>query len=208
LRTDLPKSQNATDNRCPVPDLGIALSTNQKVLQMRSIEPGQLSIPALEAAFSSAEEREIAKSNAAADLARSLGFPSSTALNARSRSAFPIKVERVWRQILNSGESVAYFEASRTYARSTNFQSDCPTIATFQGWIVKGKASPEKFIGITVRLTDCDYKEASFVTPMGLLELPGGVFAITQIDGWESQSYAVLKIDADGIRTLVDSPVR
>ena len=43
---------------------------------------------------------------------------------------------------------------------------------------------------------------------MGLLELKGGTFAVAQVNGWESQSYAILKIGTAEVTTVLDSPVR
>jgi len=207
LRTDFPKALNA-DRVCSVPAIGVALSTDQELEPMIPSGPSQLSLAALEAALSGAEEREIAKYNASVALSRSLGFQNFARLDAVSRAVSPIRVEQLWQGQLNSGDAVSYFEAIRRYSKPTASQNDCPTIAAFRGWILKNTTQEDKVINASVTLTDCDFKEASFVTPMGLLEFPKGIFAITQINGWESQSYAILKIESSGVSTVIESPVR
>jgi hypothetical protein len=205
LRTDFPKSLNASDYNCPVPAIGVALSADQELQPMRPSGQSQLSLATLEAALSGAEEREIAKLNSSVANARSLGFQNIAALDPASRAGFPIRVEHVWQSY--SG-AVSYFEAIRRYAKPTASPNDCPKIAAFQGWILRNTAQKEKVIDVNVKLTDCDFKEASFVTPLGLLEFPSGVFAIAQINGWESQSYAILQIESSGVTTIIESPVR
>jgi hypothetical protein len=207
LRTDFPKSLNA-DQFCSVPAIGIALSTEKDLEPMRPGGQSQLSLAVLEAALSGAEERAIAEFNESVTRARSLGFRISAPLDGASRAAFPIRVEQMWQGQLNSGDVVSYFEAIRRYARPTVSQNDCPTIAAFRGWILRNTAQEDKVINASVTLTDCDFKEADFVTPMGLIEYPNGIFAITQINGWESQSYAILRIEKSGVRTMIESPVR
>jgi hypothetical protein len=208
LRTDFPKSLNSSDDNCPVPAIGIALSTDQELQPMRPSVQSQLSRTVLEAALSGAEEREIAEFNASVANARSLGFENFAPLDPASRAGFPIKVEHLWQGQLNSIGTVSYFEAVRRYAEPTASPNDCPRIAAFAGWTLKNAAQEDKVIDASVKLTDCDFKEASFVTPLGLLEFPNGIFAITQINGWESQSYAILKIESSGVSTVIESPVR
>jgi hypothetical protein len=208
LRTDFPKSLNASDNNCPVPAIGVALSADQELQPMRPSGQSQLSLTALEAAFSGAEEREIAEFNSSVANARSLGFENFAPLDAASRAGFPIKVEHLWQGQLNSGGAVSYFEAVRRYAKPTASPNDCPRTTAFGGWILMNAAQEDKVIDVSVKLTDCDFKEASFVTPLGLLEFPNGIFAITQINGWESQSYAILKIESSGVSTVIESPLR
>ena len=93
--------------------------------------------------------------------------------------------------------------------RFENLESSkgCTRFSIFRGWLAHA-VNNDKILRTTVGLTDCDFKEAEFTTPMGLLELKEGLFAVVQVNGWESQSYAILKIGAAEVTTVLDSPVR
>jgi hypothetical protein len=187
--TDFPKALNADSGRCPTRTVGIALSTDQSLREMAPTDYG-LPIAVMETAFRQLESRVL----------------SSAAQDFRGGTNPPVKVERAWQATLDSGSTVYYVEASRRYpARPVD--AGCDRISVFQGWVVKdgnlGKVTDGR-----VTITDCDFKEAVFVTPMGLIELKGATFVILQSNVWEGQSYGILRIDSGEATHVLDTPVR
>jgi hypothetical protein len=102
--------------------------------------------------------------------------------------------------------TVFYVEAVRRFEKVSG--KDCPRYSAVRAWLTGRESNPDKAIQVAVTLTDCDFKEATFTVPMGALELNNEIFAIVQTNGWESQSYGVLRIQSSGVTTLVDSDFR
>jgi hypothetical protein len=115
-----------------------------------------------------------------------------------------LRIERAWSAQTDTGDIFSYLEANRRFEENLESSKGCARFSVFQGWL----AGNAKVLQSNVVLTDCDFKEAEFNTPMGLVELKGGLFAIMQVNGWESQSYAILKIGPADVTTVLDSPVQ
>jgi len=207
LNTDFPKALNQRPNTCPVRAIGIVLSTDQEVLPMLPADHSQLAFGGFEKAAGAAEIREMRESNAerARLIARRLpaaGLPWDLAAPSR----LPMRVEHAFAAQRESGEVISYVEANRRFDDESD--PGCSRYSAFRGWTSRDVSRNDAILSITVHLTDCDFKEAAFTTPIALLELKEGTFAIAQVNGWESQSYAILKIGPAEVTTVLDSPVR
>ena len=192
LMTDFPKALNTPLGTCPTRTIGIALSTAR---DLRVAHHASIFTPtaAMEKAFVAAETRTVTELKAPWDL--------------RNRAEFPIKLDSAWRFDLASGETFYYLEAFRRFSNAP-LSTDCEDISFFQGWIARTKAQQDIVVSSKVVLTDCDFKGPESMVPMGWFETANGTFVIVQKNGWESQSYGILKLERDGVTRLVDSPVR
>jgi hypothetical protein len=205
LNTDFPQVLNQRANTCPLRAIGIVVSTNQLVLPMPPVSQSGIPLEALESAASESEVREMRQENEARARLLARGIPlSGLPWDVTSLIRIPMKVEHAWAAQKELGEGVIYIEANRRFESNPG----CPQFSTFRGWMSRDSSGKDRVLGVTVRLTDCDFKEVAFNTPMGLLELKGGTFAVVQVNGWESQSYAILKISTAEVTTVLDSPVR
>lgn len=203
LTTDFPASLNVRPNSCPDPVIGIVLNTDRPVEPILPADISRLPFAALERAFAESENREIS-----ASIER---FPSWFVgpTDEDTRAAIPIRVERAWRTTLSSGDVLYYIEANRSYAKPAAAQdSACPSVSAFRGWIARDIGQEERVIDARVELTDCDFKTADTTTPTGLLQLEDGNYVIARVNGWESQSYQILKIESGGVIPLLESPLR
>jgi hypothetical protein len=170
----------------------------------RSSQSG-ITVSALEKAGEAAEIRQIREYNEARARLEALRIPySGPPWDVASRARFPLRIERAWAAETDTGDIFHYLEANRRFDENLESSKGCARFSLFQGWL----AGNARVLQSNVVLTDCDFKEAEFNTPMGLVELKGGLFAIEQVDGWESRSYAILKIGSVGVTTVLDSPVR
>ena len=204
LSTDFPKSLNVKPNNCPHPTIGIALSSDRPLKPMLPANHSKLPFSALEHAFKESEDREISPLRRVPSGLEYLRPP-----DADSRTAVPIRVERAWRTILDSGELIYYIEANRSYARPAGSNdSGCDNISAFRGWFVQARGQEVRVVNARLGLTDCDFKGARFTTPMGLLVLEDGTYVITEDDGWESRSYEVLKIESGSVIPVLRSSIR
>jgi hypothetical protein len=123
------------------------------------------------------------------------------------RNEFPIHVEHVWQAALGSGETFYYVEAYRRYSKAAPTEG-CPNISAFRGWISQDVSRAQSIMSSRIVLTDCDFKEAGFTTPLGLLELRSGTFAVVENNGWETQAYGILKLERRAMAQVIDAPVR
>jgi hypothetical protein len=192
LMTDFPKALNTLDGSCPLRTIGVALSTSQTLFPMTPASGQALPTALMEASFLELERKE----------ARS--YPGSWDLTTRGK--YPIRVERAWEVNLNSGEAVYYIEAVRRYSNKP-VASDCANVAAFRGWIVRNQLQKERVLTSRVVLTDCDFKEAGFTTPIGVLELGERTFVVVQDSGWESQSYGILRLESNRMLRVIDAQV-
>jgi hypothetical protein len=208
LNTDFPKVLNQRTNSCPTRAIGIVLSTDKKLTPFL---PGNQSGIALDAFEKAAEAREIQQMRESNEAMAKLGARRSPSLgpdwDIASRARFPLRVEDAWAVQTDSADDIYYYvEAIRRFDNLESSQA-CKRFSAFRGWITQ-TLEKRSVLKVNVGLTDCDFKEAEFVTPMGLLELREGLFAIVQVNGWESQSYGIIRIGPAGVTTVLDSPVR
>jgi hypothetical protein len=179
---DFPKQATGCANCCPIPAIGIALSSNREVRPMRPREMSDVPMAALESAFNRLET---------------------------PRRNAPIMIEKAWAANLGFDlGDLYYIEAKRSYAKPAGSNdSGCPDISAFRGWLWV-KPSGSVSAGSRVVTTDCDMKEAGFTTPMGLIEMNGAAHVIVQSNGWESQDYGVVKVEPNAVTPQVMTPVR
>ena len=201
--TDFPKTLNVCSNCCPQKSIGIALSTSQEV---QTFYPSShlLSLSVLQKSFEDLEAREVSMLNSRIQALRQTN-PKLWDLS--ERNEFPIHVEHAWYADWNSGGTYYYVEAHRRYSKAP-LGEVCPNVSAYRGWIFIDTLQVQRVISSRMVLTDCDFKEAGFTTPLGLLELRTATFAIVQTDGWESQTYGILRLDPSAMTPVIDSPVR
>ncbi len=101
----------------------------------------------------------------------------------------------------------AYGVSPRTYfvetAREYKRDGKCSVVLSGRGRIVRNSG---KFAtgGFRVGITACDRSNASYMLPLGVMSLPGGVFWIAQISGWDRESYTIIDITPQpGAKDLV-----
>jgi hypothetical protein len=91
----------------------------------------------------------------------------------------------------------AYGSSPRTYfietAREYKRDGGCSVVLSGRGRLVRnsGKFKTDEFrLGITA----CDRSNATYMLPLGVMSLPGGVFWIAQISGWDREFYTIIEI--------------
>ena len=203
LSTDFPKTLNPRPFTCPLRTIGIVFSTDQKLIPFYPGNHSGIALSALEKAGEAAEIGQMRDENEArARLGTRERASFGPDWDVTSRARFPLKVERTWSAETDNGDVFSYLEANRRFDLESS--KECARFSVFHGWV----ADNAKVLKSNVVLTDCDFKEAEFITPMGLVDLKGGLFAIIQVNGWEGQAYAILKIGPTEVTTVLDSPVR
>jgi len=204
--TDFPKAVDSCRYCCPDALVGIALSTDHTIYPTPQADHSLLPYNALERAFNATESREVAELQ---ESQRRSGTYYGPPLDLKARSVVPIRVERAWAMAIAPGKMLYYIEAVRRYVnvQATN-EVGCPYIAAFRGWITVNRERQGKAIDTKLDFTDCDFKGASFVKPLAMFDFKSGRYAIVQNNGWESQSYGLVKIESGRIVTIIDAPVR
>jgi hypothetical protein len=211
LTVDFPKQATGCSNCCPVPTIGIALSTDRPLMPMTETEVTGAVRTTLQSAFNQLETREISK------IAAQYGAPGGRlshtghSTDAAVRNSKPIVVQNAWRgdALISGFESLYYIEATREYTKPADFNdSGCPGISAFRGWIQTNLAGKTSVISQRLVTEDCDMKTAGFTTPMGLIEINGVNHAIVQMNGWESQEFGILKIETNAVNPLVITNMR
>jgi len=91
----------------------------------------------------------------------------------------------------------AYGGSHRTYfvegAREYKKNGACTVVVLVRGMVARdsGKYSTE---GLRLMLSACDRANASYMLPLGVLSVSGGVYWIAQISGWDRESYNIIDI--------------
>jgi hypothetical protein len=209
LTVDFPKQATGCGNCCPVPTIGIALSSDRVVMPMTETDVTAAVRTPLLAAFNQLENLEISRVSAqyGAPGGRLPYTGQPTDVAARNSSPLTIKA---WRgSALNYGfESLYYIEAKREYAKPANFNdSGCPGVSAFRGWILEDTSGKTSVIDKNLVIEDCDMKTFASNIPMGLIAINGVTHAIVQTGGWEYQAYRILRIEANSVREIVTTSI-
>jgi hypothetical protein len=199
LMTDFPRQLTGCRNCCPVPTLGIALSTPRAIepILREAIERAPLT--EITSAFETSEAREVAR--LAADR-RATGLPGHELPgDVVARRTHPIRITGLWHA---RNSSLHYVEAIRRYG-----DTGCQAITAFRAWFWEpDPKTPAAFAGTHVEITDCDMKGAHFTTPLGRLEINGMPHVIVQVNSWEAQDHGVLRVTRESVTTMIMSPLR
>ena len=133
------------------------------------------------------------------------------------RAKVPVRIEALYRIPLARNRYLYYVEATKRYGmppmpagRSTPVPSPrsdgCSVMSFAEGWFVAGAdgkiPTPPKLDN--VRVTSCDYDYVWLMLPLGYVADGVGRLWIAQLNAWGTESYVVLRWDADkGMPVLV-----
>lgn len=200
LMTDFPRQASGCRNCCPVPTIGIALSTDRAVRSFA--RAGMDAIPAslVESVFNETETREIARrvAESKSDGPHVYGVPADE----RVRHATPIMFNAIWRSTV---DELYYVEGTRRHAE---LNRPCPSVTAFSGWFWIRQPEERPASMARAQLVDCDLKGAEFITPLGLVEAGGWLQAVVEVRGWESQEHAILRLTRGAVTQLLVTPLR
>ena len=209
LTVDFPKQATGCNNCCPVPTIGIALSSDRQMMPMTETGVTAAVRTAIQTAFNQLETIEISRVSA------QYGAPggrlpyTGQPTDAASRNSSPLAVKAWSGSALNSGfDTIYYIEAKREYSKPANFNdSGCPGVSAFRGWVLADTSGKTSVINKNLVIEDCDTKSFLSNIPMGLIDINGVNHAIVQTGGWESQAYRILRIEANSVREIVTTSI-
>jgi hypothetical protein len=98
---------------------------------------------------------------------------------------------------------VVYVEAAREYRGGRDPSGGCRAVAFGGGWFVRGRDRKYTPLKTYVMVLDCDRSLASYMFPLGVVQVAGRTFWLAQFSGWEGEQYEVLEITANGIDRVV-----
>jgi hypothetical protein len=191
----------------PYPKLGLAATA---ALPFRRIEAVDQSAPnwmavvdAVTAAMTKGEE-----AMAGTAMMRIEGRAAPHPIEKAERDKVPVRVETLYRAPFGDGRFLYYLEATKRYGMPkliADQQSKLPaprkgcwTMTFGQGWFLSG---PDGKVGaiphLAARLVDCDYSGAQLMLPLAALGDDKPPEWIVQFTGWENESFAVMRWDAE-----------
>ena len=211
LMTDFPRQVAGCRNCCPVPTLGIALSTDRAVRPFARIGMDAIPASVVESVFNEAEGREIARlvAEGKAEGSQVYGVPVDEGV----RQAKPVMFNSLWRSRV---DELYYVEGTRRYpdvvalppGGAGRRSPPCPSVTAFSGWFWTGGSEQRPGSVARSQIVDCDLKGAEFTTPLGVLEVNGSLHAVVEVRGWESQEHAILRLARGSVTPVVVTRLR
>jgi len=123
------------------------------------------------------------------------------------RAKVPTRIESLYRLDNGNGRSLYYVEATKRYgmppmaanstAKVATPRSGCSTMTFGNGFFVIGAEGVMPTPTLDVRTSSCDYDTVSLILPLAALGEGANQIWIGQLTGWDYESYAGFRWDAD-----------
>lgn len=191
LDTDFPK-QSIPKNTFPIRKVGIGFTSPQDFISMKSV--------AIQSKIFEPISDAVQSIFAPMDDAASRNYDGA----ATSSSASVITI--VGSESAAKGRAWYYFEAKRSHKkRPQSPDAVCEYISFMTGWFEAAPSGRIKLLKKTFYSTDCDMKEVITESPFGILRLDRRIYLISQDNHYESESYRIWVIDAQGFQPILET---
>lgn len=121
------------------------------------------------------------------------------------RREFPVELESWYLTGLEGGAMVSYVEAVRRYPPGPD-DDDCGVETLFSGWVIRQDGDRPRWTDLRARITYCDRVGATYMQPLGRIQLRDRVYWIAEVSGRESEWYTVAEISRDRVRYVAEYP--
>jgi hypothetical protein len=176
----------------PYPKDGLAIAPPRPVEPIAILPPSgddaRELIATVQASFNGAERRTEDR----------YGHP----ITRRAREGIVPTIEALY--AYGSDRRVYYVEATRTYRALGQPQGECSGVGVGSGWFVRGAEGFRELV-MTVDVLDCRRATASYMLPLGVLQLNGRVFWLAQFSGSDHERYVVLEIREKSVQVAVNT---
>jgi hypothetical protein len=193
LRTDYRAQRPAPPRTAqPYPKDGLAIAPPRPVDRIDVVSPvgdeARALLPTILTSFNDAERRTEGR----------FGHP----IARRAREGIAPTIEAIYAY---GGESrVFYVEATRTYRRLGETLEDCAGIGFGTGWFVRDAAGI-RTLTMVVDILNCDRNTASYMLPLGVLQLNGKIYWLAQFSGFDHERYAVVEVKPKSVEVAVNT---
>lgn len=111
----------------------------------------------------------------------------------RERNAAPIDLQNVWHA---PGGPLYYFEAMRRYPerRTRRGGEPCDMVTYASGYLWDDGRGGLRGVGVDALISYCHLERAVFMWPLGAIREGERVYWVTQLAGWNSESYGVVEM--------------
>jgi hypothetical protein len=165
----------------PYPKDGLATAPPQPIEPIAVIQPESAEmralIPVVHQAFNNAERQTEDK----------YGHP----VDRRAREGRAPDLEAVY--AAGSQPRIYYVEATRRYRSLGRSADQCDAIGFGTGWFVRDGAAIRPLTTI-VDILRCDRRGASYMLPLGVLQIDGKLYWLAQFSGWDHERYVVVEV--------------
>ncbi len=123
----------------------------------------------------------------------------------QERRQIPIEVEALYRAPMDDeGWTAYYVEAVRKYKPGPKDEG-CGLVTSASGWLRTGP-NDKQDAELTAQLTYCDRYGATYMLPLGLVQVRSGTHWVYQIAGYEREAYLIAKPTRRTVERVLSYP--
>jgi hypothetical protein len=176
----------------PYPKDGLAVSPPVPVDRIENVAldsaEARTILPAVHESFNAAETRTESR----------WGHP----IQRRAREGLLPTLEAIY--AYGSSPRYLYVEASRSYRELGQPIGECAAVANGTGWFVSDASGPRE-LTMVVDVLNCGRASASYMLPLGVLQLNGRVYWLAQFSGWDHERYVVLELKKKSVDVVINT---
>jgi hypothetical protein len=121
----------------------------------------------------------------------------------KARGGYPFEIEELYAATAPArGATTLYFEGAKRYPAGPR-DDGCGPETFVRGWL---QEDGERLVpvGVSAVLTYCDRAGASYLLPLGSVEVGRRSYWLVQYSGWDHEWYSVVRIEPRSVRPELD----